>query len=74
MNKLTDLKKNRGLSAEALKRFAADLRTHTGVKVAVRIDRKPEGMHVLRINGVDFFFYADGSGYDGWGKCVNRPS
>jgi len=31
----------------------------------------PNGLHVLRINGIEFFFYADGSGYDGWGRAVS---
>ena len=59
------------MTADDLNRFAEDLRVQLGLSTDVHIDAKPEGLHVLRINGVDFFFNADGSGYDGWGRsCV----
>lgn len=61
-----------GTTAKTLQRFAADLRKHAGVKATAHIDRKPDGMHVLQINDVDFFFYADGSGYDGWGQSLEH--
>ena len=53
-----------------LERFAEDLRRHVGLTVELLPDSNPDGLHVLRINGVDFFFRADGSGYDGWGKAL----
>ena len=53
-----------------LERFAEDLRHHVGLTVELLPDSNPDGLHVLRINGVDFFFRADGSGYDGWGKAL----
>ncbi len=58
------------MNAENLQRFADDLRQLTGFNVELQLDPKPDGMHTLRINGVDFFFRADGSGYDGWGKAL----
>ncbi|MBN2561156.1 MAG: hypothetical protein JXQ75_09520, partial [Phycisphaerae bacterium] len=61
------------MNADDLKRFAEDLRTHLGLSTEVEIDAKPDGLHVLRINGVDFFFNADGSGYDGWGRSCADP-
>jgi|GEM_PF-4166965 len=56
------------MNADDLKRFEADVRIQLEVPTEVHIDAKPEGPHVLRINGVDFFFHADGSGYYGWGR------
>lgn len=53
-----------------LERFAEDLRHHVGLTVELLPDSNPDGLHVLRINGVDFFFRADGNGYDGWGKVL----
>lgn len=58
------------MMADDLQRFAVDLRTHTGVAIELALDPKPNGLHILKINGVDFFFHADGSGYDGWGKAL----
>ncbi len=55
------------MTFEDLERFAEDLRQHAGLAVELLPDPDPAGLHVLRINRVDFFFYADGSGYDGWG-------
>ena len=56
------------MKADDLTRFADDLRAHTGSNVGLELDPKPDGLHVLTIDGTDFFFYADGSGYDGWGR------
>ena len=61
------------MKAEDFKRFAEDLRTHAGLDVTLQLDADPEGLHVLRIKKVDFFFHADGSGYDGWGMSVGDP-
>ena len=58
------------MDSEHLTRFADDLRYHAGLDVDFAPDPKPDGLHVLTINGVDFFFYADGSGYDGWGRAL----
>lgn len=58
------------MKTEELKRFAEDLRQHTGLSVALELDDQPDGLHILTLNGVDFFFHADGSGYDGWGKPI----
>lgn len=49
-------------------RFADDLRHHTGLDIGLVLDPSPDGLHVLAIDGADYFFYANGSGYDGWGK------
>ena len=58
------------MKAEDLQRFADDLRKLTGASVELRISSETDGLHTIRINGVDFFFRADGSGYDGWGKAL----
>jgi hypothetical protein len=58
------------MNAEDLQRFAEDLRLLTSLTVEVSISTDPDGLHTLRINGADFFFHADGPGYDGWGKAL----
>ena len=58
------------MKMDDLERFAEDLRRHVGLTVELLPDSNADGLHVLRINGVDFFFRADGSGYDGWGKAL----
>ena len=60
------------MNTEDLRRFTADLQEHASVSAELHIDPNPEGLHVLHINGVDFYFGADGSGYDGWGKRPER--
>ncbi len=60
------------MKTEDLERFADDLRAHVGLNVELALDANPAGLHVLRIHGVDFFFHADGAGYDGWGKPLGR--
>lgn len=64
--KLFDMKQ------DDLKRFADDLGEHTGHNVCLELDPALDGLHVLTIDGVDFYFYADGSGYDGWGKRLSE--
>lgn len=61
------------MNHDDLERFAEDLRQHAGLTVEYLPDADPEGLHILRINHVDFFFYANGSGYDGWGMQVGSP-
>ena len=61
------------MNLEHLERFADDLRQHAGLVVELLPDPDPAGLHVLRINHVEFFFYADGSGYDGWGMPTTTP-
>jgi hypothetical protein len=61
------------MNIEDLERFAEDLRQHAGLAAEFLPDADPEGLHILRINHVDFFFYADGSGYDGWGMQIVPP-
>ena len=61
------------MKAEDLERFAEDLNTFAHIETTVEPDPNPDGLHVLRIKKVDFFFHADGSGYDGWGKSLNDP-
>jgi len=56
------------MNADDLQRFTEDLRDQLSLSAEVHLDADPEGLHVLRVNGVDFFFNADGSGYDGWGR------
>ncbi len=59
-------------SAEDLRRFAEDLSDHLNVSASFHLDPAPDGLHVLQINGVDFFFNTDGSGYDGWGRACKQ--
>ena len=56
------------MKQDDLIRFADDLRDHTGLEISLVLDPSPNGLHVLSIDGADFYFNADGSGYDGWGK------
>ena len=56
------------MTAEDLQRFAEDLHLLTSLTVEVSISSEPDGLHTLRINGADFFFHADGTGYDGWAR------
>lgn len=58
------------MNANDIERFANDLRHLAGLDVELRISSEPDGLHTVRFNGVDFFFRADGSGYDGWGKAL----
>lgn len=61
----------RRMKHDDLIRFADDLRDHTGLEIVLVLDFSPSGLHVLKISGADFYFYADGSGYDGWGKKLS---
>lgn len=56
--------------ASELEKFASDLGGLANMSVTFERDNSPDGLHVLSINGVDFYFYADGAGYDGWGKQI----
>jgi hypothetical protein len=58
------------MTTNDLERFATDLKTFAGLDAELELAPKPDGLHVLTINGVDFYFYADGSGYDGWGTAI----
>ena len=57
--------------AAELEKFASDLGSLPDLSVSFERDKSPDGLHVLKINGVDFYFYADGAGYDGWGKQLD---
>ena len=56
--------------ADDLQRFAEDLNTHAGIEAVFEPTEDADSLHVLKINEVDYYFFADGGGYDGWGKCV----
>ena len=58
--------------SDSLKRFAIDLGAQAQIPAAFHPDPSPTGLHVLHINGVDFFFHTDGNGYDGWGRAIHR--
>ncbi|MCH8149811.1 MAG: hypothetical protein IH987_17805 [Planctomycetes bacterium] len=58
------------LTATELSRFAEDLANHAGIEVGFEPAGHPDGLHVLRIKNADFYFCADGGGYDGWGRYV----
>lgn len=62
------------MKAADLLRFAEDLGRLAGLAVRLELSDDPEGLHVLRVNGVDFFFIAQGGGYDGWGKMIVPPT
>lgn len=53
-----------------LHRFARDLQWQTGIEARITPSPDREGLHVLTIDNVDFYFSADGHGYDGWGRAV----
>ena len=57
--------------ATDLERFASDLGSALKMSASFGRDKSPDGLHVLTVDGVDFYFNADGSGYDGWGKRVD---
>lgn len=54
--------------ASDLERFAEDLAQHAGVQTSFEPTEDADGLHVLTINNVEYFFNADGGGYDGWGR------
>jgi hypothetical protein len=60
------------MNKDDLIRFADDLRDHTGLDVHLELDPAADGLHVLTIDGADFYFYANASGYDGWGKPLSQ--
>lgn len=60
--------------ATELEKFAGDLGSLPGLSVSFERDKSSDGLKVLNINGVDFYFYADGAGYDGWGKEIDLGS
>lgn len=55
---------------DQFQRFAEDLQHHAGVPVMFKPDSSPDGLHVLQINKVDFYFEVGSGKYDGWGKFV----
>lgn len=61
-----------------LERFARDLEEHTDLATKIELSPSDDGLHVLQIGGVDFYFNANGTGYDGWGRALgsgeNRPA
>lgn len=61
------------MKADELQRFAEDLR-FAALRATVELSTRPDGLHKLRINGAEFFFRADGSGYDGWGRWFIDPT
>lgn len=54
-----------------LHRFSRDLAKLTGITTKLEVDPSRDGLHVLEINGVDFYFSANGHGYDGWGRFID---
>ena len=60
-------------SGKHLERFADDLGYHTNLKTTVNLSRDADSLHVIQIQGVDFYFYANGTGYDGWGRGIQQP-
>ncbi len=56
--------------ATTLEEFADALGSLPKMSVTFEREESPDGLHVLSINGVDYYFNADGSGYDGWGRAI----
>ncbi len=57
-------------SGRELERFAADLERLTDIDTKVELASNDDSLHVLRVKDVEFYFYADGTGYDGWGRAL----
>ncbi len=64
--------KTKSPAAADLERFVEDLNDHASVNAVFQPDESAEGLHVVTINKVDYFFNADGGGYDGWGRCIGE--
>ena len=62
------------MNVDDLQRFADDLRDIAGLDAVFEADPKPDSLHVLTINGVDFFFCTNTGGYDGWGGSLREQS
>ncbi len=56
--------------ADNLQRIAEDVNRFTSTKALLTRDDSPDGLHVLTIDGTDFYFHADNGLYDGWGKAI----
>ena len=61
------------VTANGLKRFAEHLEAHAGLAAKLDLADRDDGLHVIQIKGVDFYFNANGTGYDGWGQAINPP-
>ncbi len=55
-----------------LERFADDLEAHTGLATKLDLSTDDDGLHAIQIAGADFYFNANGTGYDGWGRAMNQ--
>ncbi len=55
-----------------LERFAEDLKEHAGLATKLDLSEDDDGLHAIQIKGVDFYFNANGTGYDGWGRAMNQ--
>jgi hypothetical protein len=54
--------------------FANDLRECLGLPVEFVPTDDLDGLHCLRVRGVEFRYYADGTGYDGCGLQPGPPA
>lgn len=54
-----------------LQYFAADLKHHSGIEAKLDESPSSDGLHVLKINNVDYYFQSNNGGYDGWGKAIS---
>lgn len=61
-------------SGNDLGRFVADLKDIADVKAKVNFSPHQDGLHVLQVDDVDFYFNANGTGYDGWGRAMSPSS
>ncbi len=57
--------------AAGLEKLAADMGTFAGVSTSFSPAASEDLLHVLTVNGADFYFGTDGR-YDGWGKSIQR--
>ena len=53
-----------------LERFVEDLNDHAGVNAVLQPDESADGLHVVTINRVDYYFNSDDGGYDGCGRQI----
>lgn len=53
-----------------LQSFTDDLKQYSGIEAILVESPSSDGLHVLNIDKVDYYFQADNGGYDGWGKAI----
>lgn len=62
------------MTADKIRRFAANLQRHAGVAVELKLDWIPTGLQILSVNGVDFPISANRDAYDRWSLPLLQAS